>query len=351
MTAEPPPDWLGQGLGPRIPVIYQSTSQGKGLASKKEMLRGLRRLQRYLGCLMLVSVGAGIYLLATDGSLWHEAVSHAAGLIVIVVIDLLLAYLNFAGSKRAYLPSVAAAVLAIGLQLGDIMTAPQYHMTAVYFAHYLFGLWAFDTLLVAQALVIIIWAYRRSDMESLARRSVGKDLRYSRRTFLTNLVGFAGLIGLGVIASSIKLPPPPPPRNPGGANGATTSESKSSTNGGGRSTSTTALPKGAIANTSSMPTDTPIYFEYPSGYPNVVLKASDGSLAAFSMLCTHTCCEVSWYAAQQIFFCACHGSEFNAAGNVVRGPAPTRLPTVTLRVDSAGNIFPTGVTGFNPCGA
>ena len=96
-----------------------------------------------------MSAAAGVYLLATDGSLWILAVSHAVGLVIIVVLDVLLGVMNLIGSKRVYLASLAAASLGIVLQLGDIATAPQYNMTIAYFASYLFGLAAFDILLVA----------------------------------------------------------------------------------------------------------------------------------------------------------------------------------------------------------
>lgn len=330
---------LEQGLGSEIPIVYTTGQSNKGSISKKQALSGFRRIQRYFAVLMFVSAGAGIYLLATDGSLWHEAVSHAAGLIMIVFLDISLGLMNLTGSKRAYLPTVAAAVLAIGLQLGDITTAPQYHMTTAYFARYLFGLWAFDAVLVAQFLIIAIWASKRSDVQFLARRSIGKELSYSRRSFMTTLVGFAALIGLGVALSSVKIPPPNQGTAAGAPNGAS-----------GASGGASQASNGAIANVNSMSAGTPVYFQYPSGAPNVLFKRNDGSLAAYSMLCTHTCCEVTWYQSRQIFFCPCHGSEFSSTGTIVRGPARYPLPSITLRVDSAGNVFPTGVSGVNVCG-
>ncbi|MDG7005531.1 MAG: Rieske 2Fe-2S domain-containing protein [Nitrososphaerota archaeon] len=328
-------DWLEQGLGGSIPIVYQSRQSSKGSISKKQALGGLRKVQRYFAGLMFVSAGAGAYLLATDGSLWHEAVSHAAGLIMIVLLDITLGYMNLSGSKRVYLPSVAAAVLAIGLQLGDITTAPQYRMTTVYFARYLFGLWAFDAILACQFLIIGIWAFKRSDVEFLARRSIGKELNYSRRSFMTTLVGFAALIGLGVALSSVKVPPP--------AQG----QAATAAQGGGGGAQ---LPAGAVANANSMTVGSPVYFDYPSGAPNILFKRSDGSLAAYSMLCTHTCCQVSWYQSQQVFACPCHGSEYSSTGQVLRGPAYYPLPSISLTVDSSGNVYPTGVSGVNVCG-
>ncbi|MDG6998104.1 MAG: hypothetical protein JRN15_03210 [Nitrososphaerota archaeon] len=40
---------------------------------------------------------------------------------------------------------------------------------------------------------------------------------------------------------------------------------------------------------------------------------------------------------------------FDAGGNVIRGPAPNRLPEVQLNIDSSGNIFPVKMLGDSAC--
>jgi len=329
-AGEAPPEWLELGLEARIPVRYQKDRpSGKGRISKDEALSGLRRLQRYIGYAMLLSAVAGIYLLATDGSLWILAVSHAYGLVIIVVLDVFLGVLNLTGSKRVYLASLAAACLGLVLQLGDIATAPQYNMTMAYFASYLFGLGAFDALLLLQLAIIVLGILGRADVQFLAsRRRVSKELNYSRRSFVTTIAGFGLLIGLGVALASVKIP--------------TSSSSPVSSQ-------TTASPSRAITNTGNLQVDSPVYFDYPSGYPNVLFKRSDGSLAAYSLLCTHVCCEVTYEQSSNEFYCPCHGSVFDASGRVLRGPAGSALPSITLTVDGSGNIFPSRVTGYSPC--
>lgn len=284
------------------------------------------------GAFLLTSSASGAYLLATDRSLWLLAVSHAVGLVMIVVLDAGLGIYSLA-SRSAYLPSIAAAFLGLVLQLGDIFTAPQYNMTIPYFAHYLFGLWAFDLLLGLQVAIILAGLAGRPHAKYLSRRRTrrGRELEYSRRGFLKALAWFAGLVGLGVVLGSVKLPTPT----------SSTSQSTVAYEGGSA--------QGPVANVNTLKVGTPVYFYYPSGFPNALMKNADGSLTAVSMLCTHVCCQISFDSASNDFYCGCHGSIFDSSGKVVRGPAAYDLPTIKLRVDSSGNVFPTGVSNPGPC--
>jgi len=301
--------------------------------SKQAARSGLRKLQTITGLMLLFSSGVGTFLLATDRSLWLLAVSHAVGLIVIVAIDLVLGVFNLASSKSAYVPTIAAAFLGFVLQIGDIFTAPQYGMTIPYFAEYLFGLWAFDLLLALQLAIALIGVLGRPYAQFLARTKSrrGRELNYTRRSFVKYLVGFASVIGIGVVLSSIKLP-------------AGTSPASQTT-----TTTQTGIASGAVANVNSLQIGLPVYFDYPSGYPNMLLKNADGTMTALSLLCTHVCCECSYDQSTKAIYCPCHGSVFDSKGNVLRGPASTSLPTIQLRIDGSGNVFPTGVSNPGPC--
>jgi Rieske Fe-S protein len=296
-------------------------------STKAKARKGFRRLQMVTGAFFLLSSAAGVYLLATDASLRLLAVSHAVGLVIIVILDFVLGLYNLASSKSAYVPSIAAGVLGSVLQAGDVLTAPQYGMTVLYFASYLFGLWAFDLLLALQLGVILVALAGRPHAQYLSRRRTrsGRELVYTKRSFLKALAGFAGLVGLGVLLGSVKIPT-------------------------GTSVQTQSVTaQGSVANVNDLTTGTPVYFYYPSGYPNALIKNSDGSLTAFSIYCTHVCCECTFDSASDVFYCPCHGSIFDKTGRVVRGPAAVNLPTVHLRVDSSGNVFPTGVSNPGPC--
>jgi menaquinol-cytochrome c reductase iron-sulfur subunit len=57
-----------------------------------------------------------------------------------------------------------------------------------------------------------------------------------------------------------------------------------------------------------------------------IVRHGDGSVTAFSPWCTHLGCAYHWEpdAAKRsagCFVCPCHGSRFNAAGEVIDGPA------------------------------
>ncbi len=304
--------------------------------SKEEARSGLRRLQALMGLFLFFSAGVGAYLVATDRSLWLLAVSHAVGLIMIVAIDIVLGILSVFSSKNAYVPSIAAAVLGFILQVGDIFTASQYNMTMSYFASYLFGLWAFDLLLALQLVVVFIGVAGRPYAMSLARRKTrrGRELNYTRRGFLTAFASLAGAVGIGVVFSSIKLPAPKAP------NSQTTTTTATVQSGTGT---------GSIANIKNLQAGVPVYFEYPSGYPNMLLKNTDGSVIALSLLCTHVCCPCSYDTSSKAIYCPCHGSMFDGTGQVLRGPASTPLPTIKLSIDAAGNVTPTGVSNPGPC--
>ena len=56
-------------------------------------------------------------------------------------------------------------------------------------------------------------------------------------------------------------------------------------------------------------------------------------------LCTHLGCSPKWEAEEGFFYCACHGSRFDAAGRVVAGsPAPLNLVIPPYYFDEQGNV-------------
>jgi glycine/D-amino acid oxidase-like deaminating enzyme/nitrite reductase/ring-hydroxylating ferredoxin subunit len=52
-----------------------------------------------------------------------------------------------------------------------------------------------------------------------------------------------------------------------------------------------------------------------------VYKDNDGRVYTFSALCPHLKCIVQWNKTEKTWDCPCHGSRFEATGNVINGPA------------------------------
>eukprot|EP00929_Paragymnodinium_shiwhaense_P119011 TRINITY_DN908_c0_g3_i4.p1 TRINITY_DN908_c0_g3~~TRINITY_DN908_c0_g3_i4.p1 ORF type:complete len:232 (+),score=59.63 TRINITY_DN908_c0_g3_i4:66-761(+) len=75
-----------------------------------------------------------------------------------------------------------------------------------------------------------------------------------------------------------------------------------------------------------------------NGDPFYVFSTSDGIKDfACDAVCTHLGCVVPWSAANNKFMCPCHGSQYDANGMVVHGPAPLSL-ALAHTTTASGNI-------------
>ena len=65
-----------------------------------------------------------------------------------------------------------------------------------------------------------------------------------------------------------------------------------------------------------------------------------GGIYAMSLVCTHQGCDIaaSGSVSFNLIECGCHGSQFNAQGNVLRGPAAAPLPHLLVSADAAGAL-------------
>lgn len=120
----------------------------------------------------------------------------------------------------------------------------------------------------------------------------------------------------------------------------TSGGSGGSGSGGGGGGTGQSVPSGAVklGPSSALKTDAAaVYHDPADGSPDIVVRHGDGSLAAFSALCTHAGCEVGF--ASGVLVCPCHGSEFSAStGAVLRGPAVTPLATKRV-IERRGSIY------------
>ncbi|MFF0202846.1 Rieske 2Fe-2S domain-containing protein [Streptomyces sp. NPDC005017] len=66
----------------------------------------------------------------------------------------------------------------------------------------------------------------------------------------------------------------------------------------------------------------------------VVSRSADGTLKAFSTICTHGGCPISELEGTTLS-CACHGSRFDArTGEVLRSPATVALTELPVRTEN-----------------
>lgn len=62
-----------------------------------------------------------------------------------------------------------------------------------------------------------------------------------------------------------------------------------------------------------------------AGIPGLLIHEEDGNWKAFSLICTHMACIVTWQPERKEFFCPCHDGYFDAEGRVISGPPPAPL--------------------------
>jgi Rieske Fe-S protein len=86
--------------------------------------------------------------------------------------------------------------------------------------------------------------------------------------------------------------------------------------------------------------------ELPVGSLNVVgtepvcIGRDAGGVYAMTLTCTHAGCDIGQHGtvSPRGLFCGCHGSQFDANGNVVQGPATQPLDHFAVTVDASGNL-------------
>jgi Rieske Fe-S protein len=76
------------------------------------------------------------------------------------------------------------------------------------------------------------------------------------------------------------------------------------------------------------------------GTDAVCIGRDTGGIYAMTLTCPHAGCDIgeTGSVSPQGLFCGCHGSEFDANGNVVRGPARQSLEHFAVTADAAGNL-------------
>lgn len=70
-------------------------------------------------------------------------------------------------------------------------------------------------------------------------------------------------------------------------------------------------------------------------YDRAIVISGGERLAVFSSTCPHLGCRINRAEGSEIV-CPCHGSRFNARGEVLRGPARRGLQPLRFELDQAG---------------
>jgi Rieske Fe-S protein len=86
-----------------------------------------------------------------------------------------------------------------------------------------------------------------------------------------------------------------------------------------------------------------VAFAYPSNDdPAIAVRLDDGTLCAYSSVCTHLGCGVIWREDDEELFCPCHEGKFDPrSGEPTAGPPKRALPRVVLEERNDG-IWATG---------
>lgn len=131
----------------------------------------------------------------------------------------------------------------------------------------------------------------------------------------------------------------PPPAGNSNSSGATQV-------GGSTPPTQTPVPQPAvkgpvIGKLAAIPLGNVLAFKTPdTGESAYLVHAKDGSVKAFSRICTHEGCEVSFVQSNQVFVCPCHGAQFDvSSGAALRRPARQPLQSFAVKVDGSGNII------------
>jgi len=180
---------------------------------------------------------------------------------------------------------------------------------------------------------------------------------YSRRAALLELGGLAiAIAGFSALAKGSFTPARAlgARKTAGGGtgNGGHASGSKPETGGsaagqgGGeaagpaKSSGGSSVPANAVelASGSKLPAGTGGNYADPvSGEPDIVIRASDGKLTAFSAVCTHAGCTVGY--ENGVILCPCHGGEYDPnTGAVIAGPPPSGLEPKKV-IEAGGKLY------------
>ncbi len=169
----------------------------------------------------------------------------------------------------------------------------------------------------------------------------GRESALTRRVLVAEVGGLAlAVAGIAALFKGSSGAPAAISASPGTTDaGAATSSSQPAAAAAG-ATSRPPVPANAVklGSSSQLAAGQGASYQDPSdGQADIVIRQPDGSLTAFSAVCTHAGCTVGYQGGQ--IACPCHGALFNAqTGAVEGGPAPSPLTPKSV-IERNGAIY------------
>jgi arsenite oxidase small subunit len=165
------------------------------------------------------------------------------------------------------------------------------------------------------------------------------DVKLSRRIFLKSTGG-----GAAAAVGAVALPAAAQPATPAASTATAT---------------TLRYPKRAVGKAATMPVNQALSFQYPDasspcyairlGSPVPGGVGPNQDIVAYSAMCTHMGCPVSYDSGTRTFKCGCHYSIFDPenGGQMVCGQATEDLPRVRLSYDAkTDSVTAVGIDGL-----
>lgn len=188
---------------------------------------------------------------------------------------------------------------------------------------------------------------RRPSPELVRRTTLGIDvdgISAERQSVLTRrglLAEFAAVaLGIAGIAALVKGSYQAPPaiatsESSGAAASASGAAAGAAAASGSQGVPANAVKLGASSRLASNQGAT--YTDPTDGQPDIVIRQADGSVTAFSAVCTHAGCTVGYQGG--VIACPCHGATFDPqTGDVTGGPASASLAQKTV-VEQGGQLY------------
>jgi thiosulfate dehydrogenase (quinone) large subunit len=182
----------------------------------------------------------------------------------------------------------------------------------------------------------------RTRGETVARaRPAGPGRALTRRSVLVQALGLAGLgtLVIGGLSALAKGSYHGTSRTLGSSASLPKGQSSAAASHPAQPAARASVPPGAVklGPSSGLPAgQAATYTDPATGQPDIIIR-DQGGVRAFSAVCTHAGCTVSYQGGQ--ILCPCHGGVFNAStGAVESGPPPQGLAPRKV-TESGGNIY------------